>query len=103
MGTVALQSRISISSGATGHRSKTRKAAVLILASGSLTVVGGQVKTVTLHLSAKARLLPTRTHVLRVRATIAAHDPAGATHTAQTIVTLRAPNEPRRKTAGSAR
>jgi hypothetical protein len=35
---------------------------------------------------------------LRVRATIVAHDPAGATHTTETIVTLRAPRaaHPRR-------
>jgi hypothetical protein len=67
------------------------KATVLTLAAGSFTVPGGKAKTVTLHLSAKARALLARSHVLRVRATIIAHNPAGGTHTGQAIVTLRAP------------
>jgi PKD repeat protein len=62
---------------------------VLTLASGSFTVVGGQVEAVTLHLSAAARTLLVRAHVLRVQATLEAHDPAGVTHTTQTVVTLR--------------
>jgi len=62
---------------------------VLTLAAGSFTVVGGRVKAVTLHLSAEARALLARAHVLRVRATLEAHDPAGATHTTQAVVTLR--------------
>ena len=62
---------------------------VLTLAAGSFTVVGGRVKAVTLHLSAKARAVLARSHVLRVQATLQAHDPAGATHTTQAIVTLR--------------
>jgi hypothetical protein len=48
------------------------------------------VKTVTLHLSSAARRLLARERVLRARATIVAHDPAGAIHTAQVIITLRA-------------
>ena len=94
-GTVTLQTLNAVSASATGHQSTQQKAAVLVLAKGSFTVVGGKVKAVTLHLSAKARLLFARTHVLRVRATMAAHDPAGATHTTQTIVTLRAPKATR--------
>jgi hypothetical protein len=94
-GTVTLQTLNAVSASATGYQSKQQKAAVLVLAKGSFTVVGGKVKAVTLHLSAKARLLFARTHVLRVRATIAAHGPAGATHTTQTIVTLRAPKATR--------
>jgi len=81
---------------ATGHQSKKSKAAILALASGSFKVAGGHVTTVKLHLSAKARALLARTHVLRARATIVAHDPAGATHTTETIVTLRAPSTHRR-------
>ena len=52
---------------------------------------GGKVKTITLHLSAKARALLAKSHVLRIRVTIAAHDSAGASHVTQAIVTLRAP------------
>jgi hypothetical protein len=67
------------------------KAAVLTLASGSFTVPGGEARTVILHLSGKGRTLLARSHVLRVRATIVAHDPAGATHTSHSIVTVHAP------------
>ena len=71
-------------------RAAKKKASVLTLATGSFTVAGGKVATVKLHLSAKARVLLARVHTLRARATLVAHDPAGATHTTQTIVTLRA-------------
>ena len=66
------------------------RAAVLSLASGSFTVPGGQSKTLTLHLSATARKLLARTHVLSAKATITAHDPSGATHTGVVTVTLHA-------------
>ena len=89
-GTVTLRTLTAVSPRATGHRSKKQKAVILTLAVGSFKVAGGQAKVVTLHLSAKARTLLSRTSVLRVRATLVAHDPEGATHTAQTIVTLRA-------------
>ncbi len=64
---------------------------MLTLTTGSFAVAGGEVKTVTLRLSRTARTLLARWHVLRVRTTIVAHDSAGATHTWQTIATLRAP------------
>ena len=67
-----------------------QRAAVLTLAAGSFTVAGGQSKAVTLHLSAKARALLARSHVLSARATIVAHNPSGATHTGQSNVTLHA-------------
>jgi hypothetical protein len=73
----------------TGHR-RNLKAAFLILASGSFTVAGGRVATVRLRLSVKARALLVRNHVLRARATVVARDPAGVTHVAHTIVTIRA-------------
>ncbi len=66
------------------------KAAVLSLASGSFTVTGGQFRTITLHLSATARKLLARSHALSARATIAAHDPAGASHTGTASLTLHA-------------
>ena len=70
---------------ATAHAGKR----VLTLAAGSFTVVGGKIAAVTLRLSARARALLARMHVLRVQAVIVAHDPAGATHTTQAVVTLR--------------
>jgi hypothetical protein len=45
---------------------------------------------IKLHLSAKARGLLARSPVLRTRATIVARNPAGATHTTQSIVTIHA-------------
>jgi hypothetical protein len=88
-GTVRLQTLSAVSAGASDHSSIKRKAFVLTLASGSFIVAGGQARTVTLHLSVRARKLLARTRVLRVRATVVADDPAGDTHSTQTIVTLR--------------
>jgi PKD repeat protein len=68
----------------------TSKRTVLVLATGSFAVPGGQMRVVKLHLSRKARTLLTRSRTLRVRATVLAHDTAGATHTTQVVVTLRA-------------
>lgn len=73
-----------------GHAAR-QKPSVLTLAGGSFTVAGGKVQALTLHLSAKARALLARTHTLRARATLLAHDLQGASHTTLTIVTLRAP------------
>jgi hypothetical protein len=74
-----------------GGQAARKKPSVLTLAAGSFTVAGGKVRAVTLHLSAKARALLARSHTLRARALLVAHDPQGASHTTQTIVTLRAP------------
>ena len=84
-GTVTLRSASAISSGA-GH-----KKAILTLASGSFSASGGSVKSLTLHLSAKARALLARLHVLRARATIVARDAHGASHSTVVLLTLRAP------------
>ena len=62
----------------------------MTLASGSFGVTGGQAQALTLRLSAAGRMLLARSHLLRVQVTLTAHDPAGATHTTQTTVTLRA-------------
>jgi nucleoid-associated protein YgaU len=67
------------------------KPAILTLASGSFTISGGHEKTITLHLSAKARALLSRSHTLRVWARVVVRNSAGTNHTGQTIVTLRAP------------
>ena len=89
-GTVTLRTLGAVSARAAGHKKgKKHRAAVLTLASGSFSVAGGKLQTVTLHLSAKARALLARSHVLRAQATLVAHDSSGATHTTQTVVTLR--------------
>ena len=87
-GTVTLRTQGAVSAGV--DSAAKAKASVLTLATGSFTVPGGKVKTVTLHLSPKGRALLARSHVLRVRATIVARDPMGETHTGQTIATLHA-------------
>jgi uncharacterized membrane protein YgcG len=80
-GTVTLKTLAAVSA--------AKKEAVLILASRSFSLAGGQVKPITLHLSAKARKLLARSHSLRAKATIVAHDPAGASRTSSATVTLR--------------
>ena len=85
-GTVTLRT---LNASAARGRSKKRKPAILILAVGSFSVTGGKVTTVRLHLTAAARALLARKHLLRARATIIAHDSTGATHTSQTSVTIR--------------
>jgi hypothetical protein len=92
-GTITLRTVTAVSA---SPRRKS-KPAVLTLAAGSFTVPGGNIKAVTLRLSKKARALLTRTHVLRARATIVAHDRAGATHTTRTIVTLHAAKAKRKR------
>lgn len=87
LGTVTLRTLIAVSA-RFAHTTRSR-AAVLTLAAGSFTVAGGKLTTLELHLSAKARALLARSHLLHARAIVLAHDPAGARHTEQAIVTLR--------------
>ncbi len=89
-GTVTLRTLDAVSASVAAGAAKA-KPAVLTLATGSFTVVGGKVVTVVLHLSAKARMLLGRSHTLHVRVTIAAHDPEGGMHTGHVVATLRAP------------
>jgi Trypsin len=88
-GAITLRTLRAVSASLSGRDAK-HKAAVLTLAVGSFTVPGGQSKAVALHVSAAARKLLARSHVLSARATIVAHDPTGATHTGHMIVTLHA-------------
>lgn len=88
-GTITLRTLTAVRA-ATGARARTSRAVILILAKGSFTVTGGQVSTVGLHLSTRALALLAHTHVLLAGATIVAHNPAGATHTTQSTVTIRA-------------
>ena len=73
----------------------SKKAAILTLTAGTFTVAGGRVHAITLRLSSRARALLRHARTMRVRATLLAHDPRGATHTTRTIVTLRASRAPR--------
>jgi len=95
VGTVTLRT-LTVVSAAAAHQPKKQKPAILTLAVGSFKVVGGQVTTVKLRLSAKARALLAGSHVLRAQATITNHDPAGAAHTTQTMVTIHAAKATRR-------
>jgi PKD repeat protein len=95
-GTVTLRTLGAVASHSIGARSKKKsKATVLTLAKGSFTVAGGHQRSLTLHLTARARSLLSSAHVLHARATLASHDPAGATHITQTDVILLAPEGPR--------
>jgi hypothetical protein len=87
-GTITLRTLTAVSASSTGRQANISKARILTLASGPFKVAGGHVKTIKLHLSAKARKLLAHSHVLHARATIVAHDPAGRTHTARTLVTI---------------
>jgi hypothetical protein len=82
-GTITLKTLTAVSAG------KGKKKAILTLASGSFSVAGGGTKSITLHLSAAARKLLTQLHQLRARATIAAHDTTGGSHTTVATVTLK--------------
>jgi PKD domain len=75
-----------------GHEAKAKKpkAAIITLATGSFTLAGGQVKTLTLHLTSTARTLLGRSHDLSALTTILAHDSSGDTHTTTVTVSLRA-------------
>lgn len=93
-GTVTLRTLGAVSTGVRASRSHAKKqktkAAVVTLAAGKFTVVGGRQKTLTLRLSAAARSLLAHSHRLRARATIVSHDPAGATHTTELTVAVNA-------------
>jgi hypothetical protein len=82
-GTITLKTLSAVAAGG-------KKKAILTLASGSFSVTGGTTKTITLHLSAKARTLLAHSHVLRGGATLVAHDASGASHTTLVTVTLKA-------------
>jgi iron transport multicopper oxidase len=88
-GRIVLRARTAIAAGASP--SAKGNTVLLTLAAGSFAIRGGQVRTLTMHLSAKARALLARRHVLNAQATIASRDPAGLSHTAHATVAIRAP------------
>jgi PKD domain len=81
LGTVTLRSLTPVKVG--------RKKTTLTLATVSFNIAGDQTKSVTLHLSGQARSLLLRSHSLRARATVVAHDSASVTRTTTATVTLR--------------
>jgi Immunoglobulin I-set domain len=85
-GTVTLKTLTAVSAKASASAAKK---SILTLASGPFTVSGGQTKTVTLHLSSKARALLAHSHLLRVKATVVARNALGASSTVASVVTLR--------------
>lgn len=85
-GTIALRS---LAATRADEPASAVRARILTLATAPFTIAGGRATTVTLHLSARARALLAHQRVLRAQATIRAHDPAGATHTTRTAVTIR--------------
>lgn len=100
-GTVSLRTLEAIVLSARGAKSGSRKpvAAILTLASTNFKVAAGAAVNLRLRLSSIGRTLlaHARAHTLRVRSIVFARDPAGATHTAQLIVTIRLPASPARK------
>jgi hypothetical protein len=74
--------------GAVSARAAASKKAILTLAQGSFSVVGGKVKAITLHLSSKARSLLARSHSLRAQVSIVASDPSGQTQTVRSTATI---------------
>jgi hypothetical protein len=84
-GTITLQTVNAVK--ASGHPFDKRP---LTLATGSFTVTTGQVMSLTLHLSAHARSLLARAHILLAHATIVTRAAKGSELTKRTTVTLRA-------------
>ena len=72
---------------AVGHAAARRS--IVTLTRGSFSVAAGHSKPVALRLSAKARRLLAKLHVLRAKATITARNPSGATHTSVKSLVLK--------------
>jgi PKD repeat protein len=85
-GTVTLRAVVAVAGGKSPRPRKT----LVTLAKGGFSLAGGTRKQVALRLSRQALSLLRRLHSLHAQALIVAHDPAGATHTTNLTVTLRA-------------
>ncbi len=88
-GELSCTGTVTIKTASAVKAAKSKKKAILTLASGSFSVAGGQAKTITLHLSAPARTLLAHSHTLAGLATLIAHDSTGASRTVSSHVTLR--------------
>ena len=85
-GTITLRTLTAVSANAS--TAKVKKA-ILVLASGSFSLTGGQTKTVTLHLVVKGRKLLAVTHAIRARVTVLARSATGLQATTTRVVVLR--------------
>jgi PKD repeat protein len=94
-GTVTLRALLASAS----RRSKRAKKALTTLASGSFSIAGGTRKRVALHVSRSVLVLLARLRRVYAQAEIAAHDPAGASHSAKLPVLISAPPSARVKHA----
>jgi phosphodiesterase/alkaline phosphatase D-like protein len=73
---------------AAGHAAAHKS--IMTLSTAGFSVTAGQSKTVTLHLTAKARKLLAKLRVVRAKVTITARNPSGASHTSVGSLVLRA-------------
>jgi hypothetical protein len=87
-GTIMLKTAKAVTA-SVGHSAKKKKPAILTLATGSFTMTGGQLKSLTLHLSSTARSLLAHMHVLGAIATIVARNAAAEKATTKASVSLR--------------
>jgi hypothetical protein len=83
-GTITLKTAKAVAAG------KSKKKAILTLATGSFTLAGGQLKSLTLHLSSTARSMLVRSHFLSALATLVARNATAETATTKESVSLRA-------------
>jgi hypothetical protein len=67
-----------------------KKKAILTLASGSFSLAGGKVESVTLHLSSKGKKLLAKVHSLKALATILSHGPKGSSDKTTAVLRLLA-------------
>jgi hypothetical protein len=88
-GTITLKTAKAVIASVGHAAKKKKKAAILTLATASFTLAGGQLKSLTLHLSSLARALLAHSHVLSALATVVAHNTASESATTKASVTLR--------------
>ena len=100
-GTITLRTLVAAKAAKGAHAKKAPKSTSIIIAKGTFALAAGGVSTIKLHLSSKGRALLAHAHLLRVQATVASHDPAGATYTALDSITIRA--APRKSPARKAK
>lgn len=87
-GTVTVKTLSAVA--AKSARAAKAKKAILTLATGTFSIAGGGLKTLSLHLNSKAKKLLAKVHTVRARVTIVSHDSKGHTQTTTAIVTLKA-------------
>jgi PKD domain len=83
-GTVKLRAFVVVAS----RKSKRPRKTLMTLAHGSFTIAGGTKKRVTLHLARSVLVLLAHLRRVQAEVEIAAHDPAGATHSAKLPVLI---------------